>query len=129
MGRFERSERGGGQPDPQEALRRAREAVARERRSASEDVVEGREPRDDREDALEDVEEAMREHDEHARGRARRLNAPGALALRRVGLHERGDLVAEQPVVRVEVKHLGEVVVARDVHEVGHAAAALVERR
>ena len=63
MGRFERSERGGGQADPQEALRRAREAVARER-AREQDVVEGREPRDDREDKLEDVEKAMREHDE-----------------------------------------------------------------
>ena len=64
MGRFERSERGGGQPDPQEALRRAREAVTRER-AREQDVAEGREPRDDREDKLEDVEKAMREHDEH----------------------------------------------------------------
>ena len=64
MGRFERSERGGGQPDPQEALRRAREAVTRER-AREQDVVGGREPRDDREDKLEDVEKAMREHDEH----------------------------------------------------------------
>ena len=63
MGRFERSERGGGQPDPQEALRRAREAVARER-AREKDVIEGREPRDDREDKLEDVEEAMRDRDE-----------------------------------------------------------------
>ena len=63
MGRFERSERGGGQPDPQEALRRAREAVTRER-AREQDVAEGREPRDDREDKLEDVEKAMREHDE-----------------------------------------------------------------
>ena len=66
MGRFERSERGGGQPDPQEALRRAREAVARERAREA-DVAEGREPRDDREDKLEDVEKAMREHDERER--------------------------------------------------------------
>jgi hypothetical protein len=64
MGRFERSERGGGQPDPQEALRSAREAVTRER-AREQDVVGGREPRDDREDKLEDVEKAMREHDEH----------------------------------------------------------------
>ena len=64
MGRFERSERGGGQPDPQEALRRARDAVTRER-AREQDVAEGREPRDDREDKLEDVEKAMREHDEH----------------------------------------------------------------
>jgi hypothetical protein len=62
MGRFERSERGGGQADPQEALRRAREAVARER-AREDDVVEGREPRDDREDQLKHVEDALREHD------------------------------------------------------------------
>jgi hypothetical protein len=67
MGRFERSERGGGQADPQEALRRAREAVARER-AREEDVVEGREPPDDREDQLERVEDALREHDEHSEG-------------------------------------------------------------
>jgi hypothetical protein len=67
MGRFERSERGGGQADPQEALRRAREAVAREREREA-DVVEGREPGDDREDALEHVEDALREHDEHSEG-------------------------------------------------------------
>jgi hypothetical protein len=67
MGRFERSERGGGQADPQEALRRAREAVARER-AREDDVVEGREPGDDREDALKHVEDAMREHDEHSEG-------------------------------------------------------------
>jgi hypothetical protein len=65
MGRFERSERGGGQADPQEALRRAREAVARER-AREEDVIEGREPPDDREDQLKQVEDAMREHDEHS---------------------------------------------------------------
>jgi hypothetical protein len=56
MGRFQRSERGGGQPDPQEALRRAREAVARERAKRSEE----REPTDE----VERVEEALREHDE-----------------------------------------------------------------
>ena len=66
MGRYERSEHGGGQADPQEALRRAREAVARER-ARENDVIEGREPRDDREDKLEDVEEAMREHDARER--------------------------------------------------------------
>ena len=54
MGRFQRSERGGGQPDPQEALRRAREAVARERERR----------RGEGEDEIERVEEAMREHDE-----------------------------------------------------------------
>jgi hypothetical protein len=67
MGRYERSERGGGQADPQEALRRAREAVARER-AREDDVVEGREPRDDRKDKLEGVEDALREHDEHSEG-------------------------------------------------------------
>ena len=58
MGRFERSERGGGQPDPQEALRRAREAVQRELAER-----EGRRPAQD-EQELEGVEEALREHDE-----------------------------------------------------------------
>ena len=63
MGRFERSERGGGQPDPQEALRRAREAVARERAQRGEGhAAEGDDQR--REGDLEDVEEAMREHDD-----------------------------------------------------------------
>jgi hypothetical protein len=67
MGRFERSERGGGQADPQEALRRAREAVARER-AREDDVVEGREPADPGESELERVEDALREHDEHSEG-------------------------------------------------------------
>ena len=58
MGRFQRSERGGGQPDPQEALRRAREAVARERAQRGEQHDGGEDER------LDDVEEAMREHDE-----------------------------------------------------------------
>jgi hypothetical protein len=58
MGRFQRSERGGGQPDPQEALRRAREAVQRERERAAPP------PRDDEEERLDAVEEALREHDE-----------------------------------------------------------------
>ena len=67
MGRFERSERGGGQPDPQEALRRAREAVTRERAQRGEGhAVEGEDQR--REGELEDVEEAMREHDEREGG-------------------------------------------------------------
>ena len=56
MGRFQRSERGGGQPDPQEALRRAREAVARQRAE--------REGHGGHEDEIERVEEALREHDE-----------------------------------------------------------------
>jgi hypothetical protein len=64
MGRFQRSERGGGQPDPQEALRRAREAVQRElERDRAEPV-----PRDDEEERLEEVEEAMHEHDEKLAG-------------------------------------------------------------
>jgi hypothetical protein len=67
MGRFERSQHGGGQADPQEALRRAREAVAREQ-AREEEVVEGGEPPDDREDRLERVEDAMREHDKHSEG-------------------------------------------------------------
>jgi hypothetical protein len=57
MGRFQRSERGGGQPDPQEALRRAREAVARERAQRGEGP-------DDNDDKVDRVEDAMREHDE-----------------------------------------------------------------
>lgn len=66
MGRFERSERGGGQPDPQEALRRAREAVARERAQRGEDhTTEGEDQ--SRESGLEGVEEAMRERDGHQR--------------------------------------------------------------
>jgi hypothetical protein len=60
MGRFQRSERGGGQPDPQEALRRAREAVQREQER---ERGEGP-PRDDEKERLEEVEDAMREHDE-----------------------------------------------------------------
>ena len=60
MGRFQRSERGGGQPDPQEAMRRAREAVQRElERERAEPV-----PRDDEEERFEEVEEALHEHDE-----------------------------------------------------------------
>ena len=58
MGRFERSERGGGQPDPQEALRRARQAVERELAER-----EGRRPDRDEEE-IEEVEDALREHDE-----------------------------------------------------------------
>ncbi len=62
MARFQRSERGGGQPDPQEALRRARVAVARERAERG----EGRADQDDPEEEIERVEEALREHDERA---------------------------------------------------------------
>jgi hypothetical protein len=58
MGRFQRSERGGGQPDPQEALRRAREAVARERAQRGEQHDGGED------EPVDDVEEAMRERDE-----------------------------------------------------------------
>ena len=57
MGRFERSERGGGQPDPREALRRAREAVERERAQRE----EGRGGRE--RDEIDEVEEALRERD------------------------------------------------------------------
>ena len=58
MGRFQRSERGGGQPDPQEALRRAREAVARER------AQRGEQHDGEEDEPVDDVEEAMRERDE-----------------------------------------------------------------
>jgi hypothetical protein len=58
MGRFQRSERGGGQPDPQEALRRAREAVAREHAQRGEE----RDPPDE----VDRAEEALRKHDELA---------------------------------------------------------------
>ena len=64
MGRFERSEHGGGQADPQEALRRAREAVARERAERG----EGHEPPEPSERELERTEDALREHDEHTEG-------------------------------------------------------------
>jgi hypothetical protein len=64
MGRFERSERGGGQADPQEALRRAREAVARERAERE----EGHGPPDRDETQLQRTEDALREHDEHSEG-------------------------------------------------------------
>ncbi|HEY7620556.1 MAG TPA: hypothetical protein VH834_12330 [Solirubrobacteraceae bacterium] len=58
MGRFQRSERGGGQPDPQEALRRAREAVTRERVQRDEAHTT------DEDTPVEDVEDALRERDE-----------------------------------------------------------------
>jgi hypothetical protein len=71
MGRFEQSQHGGGQADPQEALRRAREAVSRERaareekHSAPHDEAqredEGLVPVED--EPLDRVEDAMREHD------------------------------------------------------------------
>jgi hypothetical protein len=60
MGRFQRSESGGGQADPQEALRRAREAVQREQERRR---GEGP-PRDEEVERLEGVEDALREHDE-----------------------------------------------------------------
>jgi hypothetical protein len=58
MGRFQQSERGGGQPDPQEALRRAREAVARERAERDESHTT------DADAPVEDAEDALRERDE-----------------------------------------------------------------
>ena len=58
MGRFQQSERGGGQPDPQEALRRAREAVARERAQRDESHTT------DEDTPVEDVKDALRERDE-----------------------------------------------------------------
>ena len=64
MGQFERSERGGGQADPQEALRRAREAVARERAARE----EGHEPPERDEEEMQRTQEALREHDEHSEG-------------------------------------------------------------
>jgi hypothetical protein len=61
MGRFQRSERGGGQPDPQEALRRAREALARER--AEVDEGEHARPPGEKEE-VDRAREALRQHDE-----------------------------------------------------------------
>jgi hypothetical protein len=62
MGRFQRSERGG-QVDPQEALRRARESVARERSERGEGWGdEESEPR--REEELDPVEDALEERDD-----------------------------------------------------------------
>ncbi len=58
MGRFQQSERGGGQPDPQEALRRARDAVARERAQRDESHTT------DEDTPVEDVKDALRERDE-----------------------------------------------------------------
>jgi hypothetical protein len=58
MGRFQQSERGGGQPDPQEALRRAREAVARERAQRDESHMT------DEDTPVEDAQDALRERDE-----------------------------------------------------------------
>jgi hypothetical protein len=65
MARFQQSQRGGGQPDPREALRRARDAVARERAERHEDHTADT-GRDD--DELEGVEQAMRERDRRSEG-------------------------------------------------------------
>jgi hypothetical protein len=65
MGRFQRSERGG-EVDPQEAMRRAREAVRRERAQRHEDHRSGADEAAGAADDLEPVEEAMREHDRHS---------------------------------------------------------------
>jgi hypothetical protein len=64
MGRFQRSERGGGQPDPQEALRRARDAVARERAGRDEDHAAPDSDAQRREEGIERVEDVMRDHDD-----------------------------------------------------------------
>ena len=64
MGRFQRSEHGG-QVDPQEALRRARESVARERAQRGEGWRdEDAEQR--REEELDPVEDALAERDDTA---------------------------------------------------------------
>jgi hypothetical protein len=63
MGRFQQSD-SGGQVDPQEALRRAREAVQREHERQREEQP----PRDEEEERLEGVEDALREHDEKLAG-------------------------------------------------------------
>jgi hypothetical protein len=67
MGRFQRSERGGGQPDPQEAMRRAREAVVRERAQRGEDHAAESDDQSRREADIDDVEDAMRDRDESRR--------------------------------------------------------------
>jgi hypothetical protein len=63
MGRFQQSD-SGGQVDPQEALRRAREAVQREHERQRDEQP----PRDEEEQLLEGVEDALREHDEKLAG-------------------------------------------------------------
>jgi hypothetical protein len=63
MGRFQQSD-SGGQVDPQEALRRAREAVQREHERQRDEQP----PRDEEEQRLEGVEDALREHDEKLAG-------------------------------------------------------------
>jgi hypothetical protein len=65
MGQFQHSDRGG-QADPQEALRRAREAVTREREHRHEDHRSDADEPAGGADDLEPVEEAMREHDRHS---------------------------------------------------------------
>ena len=60
MGRFQRSERGG-EVDPREALRRAREAVSRERAQREEDHTSDAQEPSNPADNLEPVEEALRE--------------------------------------------------------------------
>lgn len=65
MGRLQRSDRGGGQPDPQEALRRAREAVSRERAARDEGHALAPDG-DERGPGAERVGDALREHDEQA---------------------------------------------------------------
>jgi hypothetical protein len=62
MGRFQRSERGG-QVDPQEALRKAREGVARERSERGEDWGEG-DAEAGRKDHVEHVEDELERQDE-----------------------------------------------------------------
>jgi hypothetical protein len=59
MGRFQRSERGG-QVDPAEALRRAREAVTRERVHRDEDRASDADAPTGSGEGLEPVEEALR---------------------------------------------------------------------
>jgi hypothetical protein len=63
MGRFQRSDRGG-QVDPREAIRRAREAVTRERAQREEDHVSEAQGPSNPVDGLEHVEDALREQHE-----------------------------------------------------------------
>jgi hypothetical protein len=63
MGRFQRSERGG-EVDPREALRRAREAVTRERAQREEGHASDAQERSNPADNLEHVEDALREQQE-----------------------------------------------------------------
>jgi len=66
MGRFQRSEHGG-QVDPQEALRRARESVARERAQRGEGWPD-EDAQQRREDELDPVEDALDERDDTVAG-------------------------------------------------------------